>query len=222
KRPVPPVTKRSPAPVAGYTLLELMVVVVIIGVLAALTAPAVGAALADRRVAQAAQDVVRLTRRGRSEAMALGRAHVLRFNQDWGDGTPAFRLYAGINNSCNANLDAWQPIFTAAAADCSNRFFCVDDSYIGSFFRPRFTAAAAERVVVVSALGDEVQFCFEPNGITRWRTGTTDAGTRFLGSNNATLDGAAVFTFQRETDQGLVGVVRQVVIPLGADARVVR
>ncbi|MEM6961933.1 MAG: prepilin-type N-terminal cleavage/methylation domain-containing protein, partial [Myxococcota bacterium] len=36
---MPPVTKRSPAPVAGYTLLELMVVVVIIGVLAALTAP---------------------------------------------------------------------------------------------------------------------------------------------------------------------------------------
>src|SRR5690606_31833563 len=61
----------------GFTLMEAMVVVAIIGLSAAIAAPAISNAMANRRANEAQHALVRLGARARSEAMAYGRAHVL-------------------------------------------------------------------------------------------------------------------------------------------------
>ncbi|HEY3593639.1 MAG TPA: prepilin-type N-terminal cleavage/methylation domain-containing protein, partial [Polyangiaceae bacterium] len=64
----------------GFTLLELMVVVIMIGVLAVLAVPAIAAQLRDRRTNQAAHEVALLFRQARARAMGRGTAVMVRFD----------------------------------------------------------------------------------------------------------------------------------------------
>ena len=65
---------------AGFSLLELMVVVIVIGVLAALGIPSIATQLRDRRTNQAAHEVSLLYRQARSLAMGRGAAVLVRFD----------------------------------------------------------------------------------------------------------------------------------------------
>jgi type II secretion system protein H len=64
----------------GLTLVELMVVVVIISVLAALALPGMLSSTKDLSVYQAAQRIAELVQNGRSRALATGSAHAIVFS----------------------------------------------------------------------------------------------------------------------------------------------
>ncbi|MFT5355489.1 MAG: prepilin-type N-terminal cleavage/methylation domain-containing protein [Polyangiales bacterium] len=196
----------------AFTLLELMVVVGIIALVAALAAPTIGTARADGHTNEVANDIVRLMRRARAAAAGYGRAHLLVFNpaDDGGDGV--FSVYRGINNRCITNN--W-PALTAI--DCEANEMCIDSVEADgqSLGTSRYQMEATD-------FPGGVQVCFEPTGITRWRR---NVGGIFLTDNadvGGSLQGGFRFSIQRRNNDGEQGVARRVILPLGSDARIQR
>ena len=95
----------------GFTLVELMVVLTIMGIMVGLAAPTMSAAMADRRVGRAARDIVRIYRQARYSSMAYGRAYGVAYyynpvtvfpmpawSKNW-----RFKVYRGTNAGCLRN-----------------------------------------------------------------------------------------------------------------------
>jgi prepilin-type N-terminal cleavage/methylation domain-containing protein len=202
---------RPSSKTSAFTLIEALMVVAIIGILAAATGPAMYQALAERRAAEASIDLVRVTRRARSEAAAYGRAHLMRWQSSSDGGS--FEVFRGISSSCIAN--DWATIIAAGACDATPTM-CVDRLDLAS---SRYDTGTVDvRANEVASSATFIDLCFEPTGRTLHRT--TATGT-FTDSN--TINGGYVFRFQRYDSAGNVeGVARRVVIPLGGDARVLR
>lgn len=66
---------------SGYTMVELMIVVIIIGVVAALTIPNITRRMKERRASEAAQRVALLYQTARARAMGRGAAVLVRYSQ---------------------------------------------------------------------------------------------------------------------------------------------
>lgn len=99
---------------AGFTLVELMVVVALLGVLLALAAPPFANALQRQRERSAAQELFDAMQLGRAEAMRLGRPVVLRrvepcaanrVNGMWACG---WRMF--VDQNANNLADAGEPL----------------------------------------------------------------------------------------------------------------
>ncbi|MEZ4249104.1 MAG: prepilin-type N-terminal cleavage/methylation domain-containing protein [Polyangiales bacterium] len=185
---------------AGLTLLELMIVVAVIAIVAALAAPSVGAAAGERRSNETALDIVRLARRGRSEAVGYGRAHLLQFTAG---ANGQFALFRGDSNRCNnAN---WAGV---VGAGCTAANTACRDLVSGDV-----RSTPGQQIVISSEDGAAVDICFEPTGRVLWRR----AGL-FSDRQGGPMTGGGVrFNIVRN---GGDGVTRRILVPLGADARV--
>lgn len=196
---------------AGFTLTELLIVIMLVSGSAALAAPAIGAAMAERRVAQAHLDVLRIGRRARSEALALGRAHLLRFSTTSNPGDHGrFRLYRGTTSSCTTTN--WATV--TAAADCVAPE-CIDDVNLGdSDYRTSATSFVHMRGSPDNAL---VDLCYTSSGAMRHRV---SAVAPFSDQNNTNgVAGGYIFTLQSKRSGTLQGVQRSIVFPLGGAPR---
>jgi len=197
----------------GFTLLELMVVVGIIGVVAALAAPAIGDQLADSKTNTIALDVVRTLRHARSRAAGYGRAHLVSYSAVADGGRGSVNVYQGINNRCAAHN--WAQI-RGAGCDAAN-LFCVDEVLMDEHGG---TDANFYQVRVPGF--NPLQICFEPTGrmyhrradANAWEDGLTQAGGNTLGGFE--------FTIERRVDGATKGVIRRVIQPIGGDARMQR
>ena len=196
----------------AFTLLELMVVVGIIALVAAIAAPTIGTARADGHTNEVANEIVRLMRRARAASAGYGRAHLLIFDpaDDGGDGV--FTVYRGVNNRCATN--DW-PALTAAG--CDGNEMCID-----SVEADGQTLGTSRYQMEAPDFPGGLQVCFEPTGITRWRR---TVATTFLTDNadiGGSLQGGFRFSVQRRNRNGEQGVARRVILPLGSDARIQR
>lgn len=193
----------------GFTILELLIVVTIIAVTAALAAPAMHGAIMERKGAEASLDLVRLGRQARSSALAYGRAHVIRYEAAEGG---RFRVYRGIATSCNAASNDWA---TFIRDDCGRAgTFCVDWLDLSE----SKWKLGSSVIQAVSTDGDAlVDICYEPRGAVLHRTSST---ARFSSLN--TVSGGYIFQFQRLDGGTVTGVSRQVLVPLGGDPRLLQ
>src|ERR1700712_1890206 len=91
---------RSVARRAGYTLIEMMIVVLIVGLSAVAFTPGLGRANTDRRVSTAARELIRIGRRARADTFGYLRAHLV-----WIDPTTGtVQLLRGTTNSCTLSI----------------------------------------------------------------------------------------------------------------------
>ncbi|QQR91120.1 MAG: type II secretion system protein [Myxococcales bacterium] len=199
---------------SGFTLLELLIAVSIIGGSAALAAPAIGTAMAERRVAQAQLDALRIGRQARSEALALGTAHLLRFTKASNpDSLGMLRLYRGSNSGCNTT--DWSTITSGTSCTAPN---CVAEVNLGDS-KYRFSAT---NFVQMEGSPDEalVDLCYTSSGMLWHRIAST---APFSDQNNTNgVSGGYAFWFQGKLGTAFRGVRRWAVFPLGGAPRVMQ
>lgn len=187
-------------------MMEALIVVAIIGISAAIAAPALSLAMADRRASEATHSLVRLGARARSEAMAYGRAHLLVYSQTSGGSSAdngSVELWRGQSNLCNGN--PWP----AVMADPNARVETLDmGNYDYGTHQVRMRVANPAAAVL----------CFEPNGDVLFSSVVGAFRSPAFGIDP---DGVR-FTFDRLMGGSVDGVQRVVVFPFGATPRIDR
>jgi type II secretory pathway pseudopilin PulG len=198
----------------AFTLFELMIIVAIIAITASLAMPAMHSAMAERKNSEAAYDLVRLMRHARAEALAYGRAHLVRFSPVKNG---SFTVYRGISSNCNSNN--WAPLIAAGicgdpASMCIDRISMIEgpDDGNGTYELGSTRVRASESTGLLA-----LDLCYQPTGLLYHRR--TPVG-RFTDQNS--VNGGYVFNFQRVDDGRATGVMRRVVVPMSGDPRVLR
>lgn len=176
-----------------------MIVVLLVGISAAMMAPAIMNTMAISRASRCQYDFARMLRRARSEAIGTGRAQLIDIVSAAGD--VQMNVYIGDSSSCTRSL--WGAI--VGVMNPVDRVWQSDYD-------------AAGNGVFVAVLGPGAaprQICFEPDGDRFDRPSTAGVFTRSPGILTVTLDRHV---------QGTTGVdvQRQIVIPQFGAPRVVR
>ncbi len=104
-------------PFQGYTLIELMLVVILIGIFAGLAADMVGDSKANDLLTKAADNIQGIASRGRSQVLQDHRAYVFEFRASQND-PDQFWVNALVDGSC----------WSAIATHCIESFFNIKDS----------------------------------------------------------------------------------------------
>jgi prepilin-type N-terminal cleavage/methylation domain-containing protein len=211
---------------AAFSLIELLIALVIMGVMAAAIAPSLSEVLADNRQGTAAQDLVRLSRRARALAMGSGVAHLLRFQHATINGNlGGVELFAGMNSRCAQT--PWALALSLPPADPRLRAIEVFDmapynGWDGVGAAPTDADVGRQVITLRATLGASVNdtpvilLCYQPNGDS-YATASGDPAT--LGKQSLSI----LFTLARfvRTTSSTVphGRDRQVMFPVGGTAR---
>jgi prepilin-type N-terminal cleavage/methylation domain-containing protein len=198
--------RKTRRPSAGFTLIELMIVVAIIAITAALAGPAIARAMHISRTDRANHDLIRLIRFARSQSIAFGRTYLVHF-ANTGDGR--FELWEGTTSACRH--ENWTTIMAAGGCSSAGGIVvpgnCIDDVDSATY------TINTQRVVYSSPAS--IDICFQPSG---------DAFVRPSAGGAWTTPPTGVVTFLTTRYEGAVAPdpQRGVIIPLGGAPRALR
>jgi len=204
---------------AGFTIIELLIALVIIGAMAMAVAPSLSEVLSDNRQHGAAMEVLKIARHARAQSLLTGTAHMLRFrNQN--DAVGSFGLgridlIVSMNNKCAENqtrfvqVPRWADMgeFNVSSAmptraDVNRQVIFLE----ARLANPTAVAAVAEASVPVT----DLRICYQPNGETFSGVGGVPFGPQVQ---------HVLFTVRREINGSERGVSRQILLPVGGNAR---
>jgi prepilin-type N-terminal cleavage/methylation domain-containing protein len=212
--------RRRSAP--GFTVIELMIALVVIGVMAATVAPSLSEVLADNRQTSAAMDVVRLARQTRARTTATGTAHLLRYLGDTGEaaafGLGTIAVHVGMNSKCMQTPWAQSTAPVVGARQGPREIFHMSEYNPTSSTREPSAADDGRHVIALAArfgteaaaVQTETCICYQPNGDIY--TGTS-VGALVIQTQ------PVLITIARSMDGAARGRDRQVLFPVGGHAR---
>jgi prepilin-type N-terminal cleavage/methylation domain-containing protein len=157
----------SGGPDRGFTLFELLVTVVIVGVLVVMAIPSASLLMRDRRTNQAAHEAAMIYRRARSYAMGRGTAVLVRFSSSVDRGTIEIREAVSNTAGICQNLPSTScgPPTDWSATSTNSRLL---DSFAPA--RGPFDNVELHFLLANGAEQSTVDICFTPGGRTLFRT----------------------------------------------------
>lgn len=222
--PVRPATSSdtSAAKRAGFTLMELMIVVVIVAIMAMTVAPSLSEALIGNRHSNAAMHLVRFGRQIRSQAIATNTAQLMHYVKADTGGLGRIQRYVGMTNKCLQSRwdlamgDADKGAKAAWAFDMLefNPGGSTDDTkhqVIGLYAIAQALPELADGSPDLSSPKDEAFICYQPDGMA-YATFVDEASLEVM------ADGVE-FVFRRTLNATKHGVDRVVLFPASGNAR---
>jgi prepilin-type N-terminal cleavage/methylation domain-containing protein len=205
----------------GFTLVELMIVITIMGTMAAMIAPGIGEFLADARAASAAEALTRITRHMQARTQQTGLAHLLLFTAETGEGSlGVVRVYEGMNNHCRQT--PWTQT-VKGTFDQGHAPVDVLDLRAGEY-NPGVTKLEDQNRQVISmfvrgAAGtDRAAICVEPGGAVWEGVASTEVGAGYVFTKPPSA-GSITFTVTRKVSNVVRGVDRVVFFSTSGIAR---
>jgi prepilin-type N-terminal cleavage/methylation domain-containing protein len=180
----------------GYTLIELLIVVILIGIITALAAPQIGQSVANIATSDAASDVMVSFRAARTMSAQKGLAHGVFIDRT----APGIvRVDRSATNLCQG-----LPACTSAAPDfggpdCAIRVLDLGES------RFQRRGVRIPNVEIMEAQPNPLSLCIVPNGRMFWRQGVAGNWLRLTRPVEVSID-------RTDEDGRSIGVVRQVLI----------
>ncbi len=193
---------------AGFTLVELMIVVLIIGIGAAMSASGIANAFSEDRARRATRELVRLARRARSDTVQYRIAHLVWLQT--GNGLNQASIQRGTGPSCTN--EAWAGTLTMELLNLA----AAGGPYAQDAFPAQMAIADQNNAVVTT-----MAICYSPTGLMFTATpANLAAAGAALAVDGQESGGGGVRVDITRLNSG--GVARHVLFPQGGSARVLQ
>ncbi|MBL8601855.1 MAG: prepilin-type N-terminal cleavage/methylation domain-containing protein [Myxococcales bacterium] len=194
---------------AGFSLVELMVVVVLIAILSALAIPSMLQAGRERRVQEASTSVVDIFRNARGRAMYRGRAQMVLVRPS--GSALRFDVFESANSRCRDGQ------FGAATGDSPNLTTVIETLDLATTYYARDGINAT----VTPGSTNRLRVCYTPMGNAFFGTSAYTGVTDTWSNNMADPNVAPAFEIRlfQGAVAGVGGVARRILLPLGGTPR---